>query len=273
MEIWQATLLGIVQGITEYLPISSSAHLLLLPQLFGQPNQGLWFDVFLHSGTLLATVFYFRKDWILLFKGRAEVSLQAIAIATVPALLAGLLLHKWIENVARNPSVTIWTLSIGGILLFAADRWSRMDTKLPEMGLSKTFMVGVAQVLALVPGVSRSGITMTAARVFGVSRSDAARLSFLLSAPVTAAALGYESLKVIKILFIHPASTALQSSELVVDGGHISGWVYIAGFLASLMSGYFSIHFLMRYLRKASFLVFAVYRIGFAFCVYFVLKS
>jgi undecaprenyl-diphosphatase len=251
MSIWESLLYGAVQGLTEYLPISSSAHLALLPKFLGTTDPGLAFDVFLHSGTLAATLWYFRKDWRELFL-RNHRMLFWICVATLPALVAGALVHNWAETVFRGVGVMAFTLSLFGFLLWWVDHVAQKNEgkkinaqrMSAEKNSKKIFGVGLAQCLALVPGVSRSGITLTCARWLGFSRSEAARVSFLLSAPVTAAALGYEALKLLKA----PTGLGVETSALLIGGAT----AFVFGLLA--------IDVLVRRVGRLGYGVFFAYR-------------
>jgi len=189
-----AVVLGLVQGLGEFLPISSSAHLVVLPRLLGWPDQGLSMDVAMHMGTLLALVVYFWKDLADLALGalkgepKQRKMLLLILVATVPGGIAGLLLDDYVESVFRDPALIAGTLMLFGLLLGLADWKGRKTFEMKEMDWSPALWIGLAQALALVPGVSRSGVTITAALVLGFKREDAARFSFLLSFPIIAGA-------------------------------------------------------------------------------------
>jgi len=173
MTVLQALVLGIVQGLGEFLPISSSAHLVLTPWVFGWPDPGLAFDVALHVGTLVAVLWYFRAEWIklaqsgiaLLRTRRADTEekqrLLHIVVATIPAAIAGLLLEQYAESTFRSPTLIASTLIVMGIVLWAADRYTPRDRPLGNMRVRDALLIGLAQIFALIPGVSRSGATMT----------------------------------------------------------------------------------------------------------------
>lgn len=264
MTYLEALLYGAVQGITEYLPISSSAHLILLPKFMGTKDPGLAFDVFLHLGTLAATLAYFWREWrqvlaTLPFIGSPPalggVSWKPIALATIPALLMGAALHHWIETVFRGEGVIMVTLVVGGVLLYASDRFARSDRMIESLSLKDALWVGLAQCLALVPGMSRSGSTITGGRLLGFDRATAAKFSFLISAPVTGAAIVFEMRK---------------WPELV--NGPV-GWdaLLIAG-VSSFVFGWIAIGGLMRMLKRFGYFSFAVYRVGLAITIYFVIR-
>ncbi len=253
MTSFDAVVYGVVQGVTEYLPISSSAHLILLPRVLGVEDPGLAFDVFLHLGTLLATVGFFWRDWwAILFPrgsvgasdGQTGLSFKLIVVATVPALVAGALLHHLAETIFRSPYVLIGTLALGGILLAVVDRKCSSVRSLRSITYKDAFWVGCFQCLALVPGMSRSGSTMMGARFLGFERSDAARFSFLISGPVTAAAVVFE----------------LRKFGALVDSiGDV--WVLIIAFATSLIAGVLTIRWLLGVVRKIGFDIFMIYRV------------
>jgi undecaprenyl-diphosphatase len=250
----QTVLLALLQGLTEFLPISSSAHLILLPRLLGWSDQGLAFDVAVHVGTLLAVVLYFRHDvqrllaaWLQSCVDRrmsADARLAwLVLLGTVPVAVAGLVLHDVIETYLRSPMV-IALATIGfGILLGLADWRGRQSRSEVTLTLSDVIWIGLAQVLALVPGTSRSGITMTAGLALGLTRSAAARFSFLLSIPVILMAGGYESLKLV------------QQLEPVAWGSILLGTAIAA------VSAYLCIHFFMRLIERVGMFPFVVYRL------------
>jgi undecaprenyl-diphosphatase len=205
MTLVQIIVLALIQGLTEFLPVSSSAHLILGSQLFGWPDQGLAFDVATHLGTLVAVCWYFRKDLALMVSAnlQAHGSQSAhrrlgrlVLIASIPAIFIGFLAADWIEIMLRDIRIiAIATLVFGG-LLWLADMTRAGRTALREISLPQAVWIGIAQVLALIPGTSRSGVTITAGLALGLDRHTAARFSFLLSIPVIAAAGGYGALKV-----------------------------------------------------------------------------
>ena len=191
MEIYQALILGIVQGLTELLPISSSAHLTIIPWIFNW-NIPEAFDVALHFGTLLAIVLYFFKDWMELIKGgykyvvKKEKTVQGrmfwyIVLATIPGGIVGYLLDHFLNGVLNRPIIIAIALIVMGIILYVVDKNAKSKVKYEEMTLKQTFLIGVSQALAFIPGVSRSGITITTARAMGVTREAAAKYTFLLS--------------------------------------------------------------------------------------------
>jgi undecaprenyl-diphosphatase len=252
MTVLQALVLGIVQGLAEFLPISSSAHLSLVPYIFQWEDPGLAFDVALHLGTLAAVLWYFRQEWIKLtaagvailrtrrIVGDEQWRAVYIVIATIPGAIGGLLLQRYAETVFRNPLITACTLIVLGVLLWAADRYAPQVRTLPGMRWVDALLVGLAQVCALIPGVSRSGATMTAGRALGFDRTSAATFSFLMSMPITAAAA------VVKV------------PEALREGITMP---IVVGILASGISGWLAISVLLKYVSSKSFGVFAVYRV------------
>ncbi len=206
MTLIQIIVLSLIQGLTEFLPVSSSAHLILGSKVFSWPDQGLVFDVATHLGTLLAVLVYFRKDlWSMLTPwfgagngNEASRKLGVIlVVASIPAIVAGGLLHGWVESVLRDVRVIAFSTIGFGLLLWWADARFARDKQLAEMNMKTGLLIGLAQMLALVPGTSRSGITMTMGRMLGFNADTAARFSFLLSIPVIAAAGGYGVLRMI----------------------------------------------------------------------------
>jgi undecaprenyl-diphosphatase len=264
LSILQIVILAIVQGISEFLPISSSGHLVLVPYLFAWADQGLAFDVAVHFGSLAAVCIYFREDIASLLAGGMQMLggkvespesrlALAIAIGTVPAALAGLLFASWIEANLRDPGVIVFTLSGYGILMAVADRFGRCERKMSGVGLRDALVIGLAQALALVPGTSRSGITITAARFMGFGRQDAARFSFLLSAPVIFLAAAYKL-------------TGLILGDTTVAWGQLALGAFVACVVA-----YFSIEFFMRIVSRIGLAPFALYRLILAGVIFYVL--
>jgi undecaprenyl-diphosphatase len=261
MTYFEAFLYGAVQGVTEYLPISSSAHLILLPKFLGTRDPGLAFDVFLHLGTLCSTLIYFWSDWRgilsqLAGKPRKGDALpwQYIAVGTLPALVAGAGLHHWVETVFRGNAVLVTTLVVGGLALFLADHFAPRKRTLGKAGLRDAVWIGLAQCLALVPGMSRSGSTIMGGRLLGFDRTAAARFSFLLSAPVTGAALVFELRKWREL-----TGDGIEVGQLLVAGG------------ASFLFGLLAIGGLLKLIRRFGYLSFAVYRVGLAVVIWRVL--
>ncbi|MBT5861541.1 MAG: undecaprenyl-diphosphate phosphatase [Gammaproteobacteria bacterium] len=254
MTTLQIVILAIVQGITEFLPISSSGHLVLVPFLFGWADQGLAFDVSVHVGSLAAVCIFFRRDIASLLSGGVQIlhgniktseSRMALAIllGTIPAAMAGLLFASWIEDNLRDPAVIVYTLSGYGVVMALADRFSSRERNISTVGLKDALIIGCAQALALVPGTSRSGVTITAARLLGFERQDAARFSFLLSAPVILLAAGY---KFVQMLM----------SGVAVAWGQLG-----LATLSACIVAYLSIGFFMRVVTRVGLAPFAIYRL------------
>ena len=253
MTIFQAIVLGLVQGLTEFLPISSSAHLSLTPFLFGWRDPGLAFDVALHFGTLLAVLWFFRKEWVGLIRAAWQIvttgRIQSVEqkrvifliIATIPGAIGGLLLEEKAETVFRAPALTAVALIVMGIILWAADRFSAESRPMHNMRWLDALLIGTAQVIALVPGVSRSGSTITAGRALQFDRQTAAIFSFLMSMPITAAA------------------SVLKAPEVLRGGG--LGVQVLAGVIAAAVSSWLAIAVLLRYVSRHSYGVFALYRL------------
>ncbi len=264
MTTLQIIILAIVQGITEFLPISSSGHLVLVPKFFAWTDQGLAFDVAVHFGSLIAVCVFFRRDVGQLINGGikvlgGDVSAQqsrmalGIALGTIPAAIGGLLFASWIEVNLRDPAVIVYTLAGYGILMAVADWFGKRDRSIADVGLKDAFIIGLAQALALVPGTSRSGITITAGRFLGFARQDAARFSFLLSVPVILLAAGYKFLQ-------------------LVTGDEVVQWGQLAlGALVSCVVAYLSIDFFMRFVSRIGLLPFTIYRLILAAIILYVL--
>ncbi|EKV31984.1 Undecaprenyl-diphosphatase [Caenispirillum salinarum AK4] len=253
MTLLQILVLALVQGITEFLPISSSGHLVLVPALTGWPDQGLDMDVAVHVGTLLAVILYFHKDVLAMAgglgrmaRGRRDpmgrLALQ-VAVATVPIVVVGLLLKDHIATYGRLIAVIGWTTLIFGILLWVVDRLCMTVKRAEHMSWVDVLVVGFAQVLALVPGTSRSGITMTAARLMGYEREESARISMLLSIPTILGAGVLAGLDIAE-----RGDWQLTLSALIGAG---------LAFVSALVA----IALMMAWLRRASYTIFAVYRV------------
>ena len=265
MTILQALILGIVQGFTELLPISSSAHLALTPWLLGWPDHGLAFDVALHLGTLIAIVAYFQDEWRRLFsaavsllrKRRAETDEEKrvvfLVIATIPAGIAGLLLEDAAETIFRSPALIATNLIVLGVLLWAVDRFMSRERGMESMGWKDAMAIGLAQCLALVPGVSRSGSTITAGRALKLTRESAAVFSFLLSMPITLAA----------IVFKLP--DAVREAESLAP--------MAVGVVAAAVSAWIAIAVLLKYVARRSYGVFAVYRLLFGALIFYLIYA
>lgn len=260
MSLFRAIILGIVQGIAEFLPISSSAHLILIPYLFNWSESGLAFDVALHFGTMLAVLAVFFKEWWDLFIG-AVLDIKTkkkttngrmfwyLIAATIPAALIGMLLDDVIENVIRNK---IWLialcLAIMGVLIFLGDKWAnnhyKIETKFENITLKQAIIVGLAQAFAIIPGFSRSGTTILAGRLQGISKEGITKFTFLLSVPIIC---GATILKVTDLVF---------TKEVII------------GIITSFAMGIISIKFLLNYIKKHDFSVFAFYRVLVALIIF-----
>lgn len=257
MDIFQSLILGIIQGITEFLPISSSGHLILAPKIFGWIDQGLSFTVALHWGTLFGVIGYFYRDWLQIFsfafrknkKVLTVVSTKVstfnnnillfIIVATIPGAIAGYFLEDLAETIFRNPILVASTLIGAGVILYFADRFGKKYHKINNITLKTALIIGFAQALAIVPGVSRSGITISAALFLGLNRKDSAHFSFLLAAPII---LGAGLIKI---------------SDIISSGIDAA---FIVGFLASAVAGFLSIKWLLKYVESRSYFIFVVYR-------------
>jgi undecaprenyl-diphosphatase len=254
MDTLQTLILALLQGLTEFLPISSSAHLILLPRLLGWGDQGLAFDVAVHVGTLMAVVFYFRHEvqrlavaWSVSCLHRrmdADARLAwLLLLGTLPVAVAGLLLHDVVETCLRSPLVIAWATIGFGVLLGLADRRGRQARSEDSLTLTDVIWIGIAQALALIPGTSRSGITMTAALALGLTRTAAARFSFLLSIPVILMAGGFESLK------------------LLQQPGPVAWGELLLGTTVAAVSAYLCIELFMRLIERIGMLPFVIYRL------------
>ena len=253
MTIFQAIVLGLIQGLTEFLPISSSAHLSLAPFLFGWQDPGLAFDVALHFGTLLAVLWFFRREWAQLIAAAVSIArtravdtpekkrVVFLILATIPGAIGGLLLEEKAETVFRAPALTATALIVMGIILWAVDRFTSQETPLDRMKWVDALLIGIAQVVALVPGVSRSGSTITASRALKFDRQSAAIFSFLMSMPITAAAI-------------------ILKAPDVLEQGNLGMQVFV-GVIAAAVSSWLAIAVLLRYVSKHSYGVFALYRV------------
>jgi undecaprenyl-diphosphatase len=269
-EVIAAGFLGILQGLTEFLPISSSAHLILVPWVFGWTPEGIAFDVALHVGTAAAVLAYFWKEWLLLiteairgiltgdpFGNKHRRLAWYLVAGTVPAVIAGLAFEHAVEQVLRSPLVTVVTLTFFGLVLYAAEKRGKQTRSIDDFTLSDSIWVGLSQAVALVPGVSRSGITITTALFRGADRSSAARFSFLLSTPVIVGA------------------GLLETARLLRGAAHGAGsgtagpaWaVMVVGTVAASVTGFLCIRYFLRYLQTRTILPFVVYRWALAIVV------
>lgn len=241
MPLIQIIVLALIQGLTEFLPVSSSAHLILGSKAFGWPDQGLVFDVATHLGTLVAVIVYFRQELVAMAKAwlgpvasdsdrqHRQMALY-LAVASIPALLVGALAYEAVELYLRDIRIIAWTTIGFGLLLWIADVRSSRELRLAQINLRSALLIGLAQALALIPGTSRSGVTITAGRFLGLTRDAAARFSFLLSIPIIAAAGGYGVLRVIR----GDANIDWSAFVLAMVLAAVAGWACIAAFLALL---------------------------------------
>ncbi len=269
MSYFESILLGLVQGLGEFLPISSSAHLVIAPWLFNFKDPGLTFDVALHLGTLIAVLAYFWRDWWDLTWGslrhvrgmvqgsssesvqaRADASrfwmMMALIIATIPAALAGIILNDWAETTLRHPLLVAFNMMFMGMVLFWVDSRTNQQRPVDQISIPLALLIGVAQACALFPGVSRSGATISMALFLGFSRSSAARFSFLLSTPII---LGACVLKMgaIAQIFANPQA--------------------LVGVAVAAITGFLSITYLMKLVQNYSYLIFVWYRLAFSIVV------
>jgi undecaprenyl-diphosphatase len=260
----QAVVLALVQGLSEFLPISSSGHLVLVPHFFGWPDQGLAFDVAVHVGTLFAVVAYFRRElaamvraWLVSLAGGGVTPDARLAwcviLGTIPVGLVGLFFGGLIEAKLRNPLAVAVMLSFFGLLMWLADRVGRQERDEHSVGWRDALLIGCAQALALMPGTSRSGITMTMGRALGLTREGAARFSFLLAVPGIGMAGAYEFVK------------------LLTGGGDGVDWGTIAlGVAVAAVTGYLCIAWLLRVINRIGFAPFAIYRLAIAALIFWV---
>jgi len=268
MNLWESFLLGLVQGLGEFLPISSSAHLVILPWLVKFKDPGLAFDVALHLGTLLAVIAYFWNDWWLISKGSCQYIsgkrdkdskfyfylLVYLVLATIPAALAGVFLDKWAETIFRKPWLVAINMLVLGLILFWVDKRQKTPLKLNNIKLKEALIIGFAQCLALLPGVSRSGVTITTALMLGLNRVDAARFSFLMATPIIFGACIYKYKYFMSVIFDPLA---------------------LFGIAVAAITGFLSIKYLLKLVKNYSYAVFCYYRFFFALGVgvVYVLRS
>ena len=252
-DLVHSIILGLLQGITEFLPISSSGHLIAVPWLMGWEEHTAAFDISLHLATFFAIMFYFRHDWVkILREGLLSIKEKKIAgplerrlfwyiiVATVPAALAGLLAGDKVEEYFRNPVRVAVMLGLFGLVLYLADVIGKKNKLLSALTAPKSFLIGLCQALAIIPGVSRSGITMSGALFLGFDRESAVKFSFLLTAPIIFAAGVYKINEIATL-----ASTSLWTS-------------FAAGFAAAFLSSVIAMHFLLKFIRSHSFVIFVI---------------
>lgn len=257
MSLIQSLILGLVQGVSEFFPVSSTAHLVLLPWLFSWHDPGLAFDVALHIGTLLALIYYFWREWTAiaaeLFGGvfgsgfkdypNGRIGL-IIIVACIPGGVAGILFEKQASGILRDPMGIAFTLFFFGLVLYFSDRFSGKDKKISEMSVWDGLIIGLFQAMSIVPGVSRSGIAITGGLIRGFKRDEAARFSFFIAAPIIAGAAVFESRH--------------------LDFATVASLPFLAGILSSAFFGFLAIKYLLKYVQRGSYTVFVVYRIGLA---------
>lgn len=258
MGVLEALILGIIQGLTEFIPVSSSGHLILAEKLFGVGNGSLAFDVALHGGTLLALIIYFWKDIIILVKALFVKTKQTklawlLVVATIPAVFAGLLLESYAEDSFRSSLVVAFNLAFVGLIMFWAEvqyKKAKKHTKLDDTSKNQALTMGFAQAIAIIPGVSRSGITITSGLFAGMDRVAATRFSFLLGIPIIFGAF-------VKTVFFGEGLNQVQQEPMI----------FALGITAAFLSGLFAIQFLLKYLAQHTLKVFAYYRIALAIIV------
>jgi len=259
VDLIQVVVLAVLQGIVEFLPISSSGHLILVPALLGWPDQGLAFDVAVHFGTLTAVVVYFRRDLIGLAgaafnaRDRDFVLAWSLVLATLPLGVAGLLMADLVDGVLRSPAVIAAATAGFGVLLWFADAFNRGTRSEHELGMRRAVLIGLSQVLALVPGTSRSGITMTAGLALGLSRAAAARFSFLLSVPAIGMAASWETY------------------QLVVTPEPVLWGVLALAALLAAATAFAAIATFLQFIERVGMWGFAVYRLALAAVIVIVL--
>lgn len=256
MDIFQAVILGLIQGLGEFLPISSSGHLILAPWVFGWEDQGLAFDIALHFGTLIAVVGFFWKEWFAIFAAFFGIHhklceerkyppnfLPLLVAGTIPGAFLGFLFEEKVETILRSPWVVVTSLAIFGGLLYLADLKSKKSKEMNMITLKDTLLIGFAQALAIIPGTSRSGVTITVGLALGFGRKGAAKFSFLLATPIIFGAAMYK----LKDLL----GAGIGTPELV-------------GIAVSAISGFLAIAGLLKFVEKVSYKVFFWYRIALA---------
>ncbi len=245
-DFLQWVVLALVQGLTEFLPISSSAHLILASKFAGWQDQGLVMDIAAHFGSLLAVMLYYRQDILTVLSGKNWPLFNQLLIASIPIALAGLLLAVYIEQELRS----VWVIAISSVLFGVLLWWSQKAAAHMQLDLKKSLMIGLAQCLALIPGASRSGITMTAAMALGLSKTHAAKFSFLLAIPAILMTTAYGGLKLMQ----NPQAYDLMGVFTIAGLGFLAAWICI--------------HFFMKYIERINFVWFMHYRILLAVLIY-----
>lgn len=256
---WQSIILGLAQGLTEFIPVSSSAHLNILHWMFGQ-ERSLTFDVMISIGTTIALAFYFRKDWKdLLFDPSHRLMRNLILLSCVPAVIAGLMLRHLEETYPLFTDVRFnaMMLAVAGLILWLSDVVGTKRRELDKVTWIDALLIGGSQAFALIPGVSRSGSTITAGLFLGLKREEAARFSFLMSLPITLGATAFEMRSVVQ----HGVLSSANASPLVL----------LLGILVSAVAGFWAIDFMLKYLKTKSVAIFVVWRLAVAFIVLVIL--
>jgi len=239
IDFWQTLVLALVQGLTEFLPVSSSAHLILVGLLGEWQDQGLLIDIAAHLGSLLAVIIYFRQDILSLLSGRQNQLLIQLIIATLPIVVAGLLFAGWVSDMGRSVLVIASASAVFGVLLW----WSQRLAKHAQLTQRKAFVIGLVQCLALIPGASRSGVTLTAGMALGLNKTTAARFSFLLAIPTILMAAAYAGLK----WYQQPIAINYSAVISVTVLSFFSAWLVIALF--------------MKFIERIDFIWFMLYRL------------
>lgn len=258
VSIIQSIVLGIVQGVTEFLPISSSGHIVLAEYLFGIENPGVEFVVALHVGSVFAVIAYFWRDWLNLFRIKNDMEMYQknknllwfVVVATLPAALVGIVLSDFSEVLIFPPTVVAFLIVIGSLIIYLSDRYFSTKKEMYNMKFSNAFVIGLAQVFSLIPGISRSGMTISAARLCCLNRVDAARFSFLIATPIVAGAG-----------FFQVGSISLESIDKSV----------VAGAITSFVAAILTIHYFLALIKKISYAFFLYYAIGFFILIVIVL--
>lgn len=257
MDSFQSFILGVVQGIAEFVPVSSTAHLILLPWIFSWQDPGLPFNVALHLGSLIAILVYFRDDWKNLASEFVKCSLKGsykestdgktglfIIVGTIPGVLSGFIFEPYASGVLRNPLYVALALALFGALLYFSDRKTSNQREIKDMNLTDCLFFGISQALAIIPGSSRSGVTITGGLIRNFKREEAAKFSFLLSAPLIAGATVLESRHL--------------SAQMLTDVS------FFVGVISSTITSYLVIRFLLGFLKKQNFKIFVLYRMALA---------
>ncbi len=256
MATFESVILGIIQGLTEFLPISSSGHLIIFPSILGWREHPLAFDILLHFATFCAIILYFRKDWIIILReGLLSVKERKLEgpehrklfwnliLASIPAMIFGCMVAKTAEYYFRNPVLVALMLGLFGVVLYVSEAIGKKDKSLRDITWQIALLIGLAQMFAIIPGVSRSGVTISAALALGMNRDSSVKFSFLLGAPIIFAATCYS------LLSFEGIKSLLSSPALLY------------GFAAAFLSSITAIHFLLRFIRRYPFTIFAVYRL------------